>query len=98
MRCNTFLGLLLSVNGPTALRISVWDEREGWQRMYDYDGSLLPFRYTSLRYGLFNYGSRSCRALRRRLPLRHRRTLRLRFENDVSDSPLRLQSFALEYK
>ena len=98
MQCGTFCGLIFSVGGPTAMRISVWDERGGWRELYDYDGSLFPFCYAPMRYGLFNYGSRRRFTLRRRLLLRHRRALRLRFENDIGDSPLRLQSFALEYK
>ena len=98
MRCGTFCGLLLCVDGPTVLRISVWDERGRWRSLYDYDGSLLPYRYAPLHYNLFCYGARLRNTLRRRLMLRHRRGLRLKFENDISNSALRLRNFALEYK
>ncbi len=96
-RCGTFYGLHISLAAPTVLRVS-FEQGKEWRCLFDYDGTFCIFRYAPLRYGLWNYGSELHGGVRRAMMLRHRRTLRLRFENDVPDSALRLRSFAVEYK
>ncbi|MBR5783218.1 MAG: hypothetical protein IKY33_03220 [Clostridia bacterium] len=96
-QCGCFYGLILQ-GQDTAIRVSFLDERGVWRMLYDYDGSMTSFAYSYWKYAQFCYHCTSPAALRRRLPLHHRRSIALRFENDVYDQPLRLQTFLLEYK
>lgn len=96
-RCGTFYGLHIATCAPCMMRIS-FKNGSLWQCLFDYDGTFSVFDYGALRYGMWNYGSVLPAGIRRAMMLRHRRTLQLRFENDITDSALRMRSFAVEYK
>jgi len=96
-RCGTFTGLNLFMEGPTMVKVSVWDGKQ-WKVLYGYDGRFFPFRYATFRYDAFSYTTLWRGVWRYPLRLRHRRQLRLRFENDLIDCDFKMRQFTAEYK
>ena len=96
--CSTFCALHVALGAPSMLRIGYQNKQGYWQTLYDYDGFYGGFHYGAVCFGGWNYGCVVAPQKRRALMLRHKRGLRLRFENDVTDSALRLKRFALELK
>ena len=97
-RCGHFYGLLLKFRFRTAVRCFAETDRGDWQQMMDYDGSFSGFAYQAFRYGQWSYQPFVPYAHRHRLPLRHRRGVRLRFENDSYDQSWHLDTLIFEYK
>lgn len=97
LRCGTFYGLFVALGAPSMMRVSCQNKQGHLQVLYDYDGFFGGFDYGALRYGAWNYGTFSPQK-RRKLMLRHRRGLSLRFENDIYDSAWSFERFALEFK
>ena len=97
-QCSRFFSITPVTGAPCALKIGVRDERGGWETVHDYNAAFLRFAYAEIRYGLWNYNTVARDAVRLPLPLRHRRCLSLRLENNLPDQPFSLTGMIMEYK